>query len=157
MSDLVYKIEKWEPRIPPGKNFPYPMFCIKPSQDFPMFAKDNPVATLSISGTNMNYDTQQLLGYIEPGSNINASYSNYYCVTLLCEWVGYPIDSGTVSFSKDVPSSSLNQKFVPPIPIIQVAEDYIPPKSVSQNNFNSTQIGLIVIFILIVFGLLLLK
>lgn len=204
-----FKIERWDAVIPPGRTFPYPIIYIKPDQEFPFFAKSNNyLTTVVISDTGLQYDGTPIMGYISPGSEINQGLPNMYNITLLCDFLGYPVSRGKVSF---MPNSSdavraMSQAYQPKIiPIIQVAEtepERVPnlpvlgivPHSMERsgmaisgegkdvenydrevvctnvvkstdmefgedkrNSLNSIQIGMIIIFILCVFGILLIK
>ena len=106
----AYKIKRWD-AVTGNNVLKRPMIYIKPDETFLSFARANKFAVLcEISGTGMNYDHKpgspvKIPGIVSRSAmvpNCRPNYyaeTEYYVVTLLAPWIGYPHKSmGSVKF-----------------------------------------------------------
>jgi hypothetical protein len=132
----IFEIKRWDAYIPDNQTFAYPLIYIKPSKNFLEYAKkNNNTFLVKIDGTDMQYDKQHLVGELHN----SGYYPNYrpkffnatglYVILLKANWVGYPFNNGTISFSEPT-QAEIVQAEKPKIPI--PIEWYNEPK---KNNY----------------------
>ena len=101
-----YDIMRWDV-ILYGTNNKFPMIYFKPDKDLLNFFKENNNAVIAtITDSRSIYDNKKITGVINSlENNIPTPRPNlfnktgYYCMTLYCEWHGYPNSNGKVVFS----------------------------------------------------------
>jgi hypothetical protein len=162
----TYKIERWDSVISSGNTFPLPMIYIKGDDAFQKYVVDNDyIFRLKITGTNSDYDNNEVVGVINnsanyPNNRINFFNKNeYLTITLFGNWNGYPPKNGEVFIQgnitgpdKIIPEPEQPFKVPEPLPWPDTLENYENKKD---NNLNSNQIYLILIGLLLVFAILL--
>ena len=156
-----YKIERWDPVIPPGHTQPLPMIYIKPDETLVKLAEDNFYNVIvTISGTGKLYDTKPMVGIIDSSGYYPQFRPNFFndkkllVITLMCDWIGYG-DLGTACIHGFTGPDKVKfepKKFEAPKPL----PPYEPYKKAHTNNLNNRQLALIlgvIFFILCGIGL----
>jgi hypothetical protein len=163
-----YKIERWDSVVPPGHTVPLPMIYIKPDEEFIKIAEENDYnVVLTISGTGKMYDTKPIPGVIDSSGYFPDFRPNFFndtkflVITLLCDWIGYPEkDNGTVcvhgiSSGPDKVVIDVKPYQAPkPLPWNQ---EWFTLTNKNKDNLTLKQISCILVFLLIIFGLLLIN
>lgn len=159
-----YQIMRWDAVIPKNNTLPYPMIYIKPDKNFEDYARENKYMFLvSISGTGMDYDRIPVVG-MSDSSGFFPDYrpyffneTGYYVIILFANWAGYPDNNGTVKIQGMKGPDKVTPKTIPfevPKPIDP--EFYVaPPAEKNCGKLTSTQLGILLTAIVIVFGVLL--
>lgn len=161
-----YKIERWDPVIPPGHTQPLPMIYIKPDETLVKLAEDNFYTVIvTISGTGKLYDTKPMVGIIDSSGYYPQFRPNFFndkkllVITLMCDWIGYG-DLGTACIHGFTGPDKVNftpKEFEPPKPLPQ-SDIYETYKKSRKNNLTNRQIALILgVIIFILCGLALIK
>lgn len=92
----TYKIERWDPIIPPGHTQPLPMIYVKIDDTLLKLAKENDYNVIvTISGTGKLYDTKPIPAVIDCSAYYPDFRPNFFnknnlaVLTLMCDWIGY--------------------------------------------------------------------
>lgn len=151
-----YTIERWDPIIVEGNDFPYPTIYIKPDRDFENYSKQNGgMFMIEIKGTGMDYDVAPAVGIVNPSAFFPTYRPNffnktgYWTITLMTNWIGYPEQRGKIILrgikgpDRIIPKE---REFQVPKPI----EWFEQPKS--SDKLKMKQIALFMFTILLIFG-----
>lgn len=161
----TYNLERWDSVIPIGKNYAYPMVYFKPDDEFLSYAeKNNFLIKCTISGTSSSYDTNSVLGVIDQSGNFPNNRpnffkdTNYYVITLLTDWVGYPPSNGSIFIQGQTGENSIKQdlkqtRYESPSPIPWEMYE----KRDSNDSFSNDQLKLIGFLIFIIFCIFITK
>uniref|UniRef100_A0A6C0ELW9 Uncharacterized protein n=1 Tax=viral metagenome TaxID=1070528 RepID=A0A6C0ELW9_9ZZZZ len=160
-----FDIERWDAVIPGNNTYPFPMIYFRPDKDFVKYAEENDYQVLvEIEGTNSIYDGKKVVGTIDSSGyypNYRPNLYNktgYFTITLASGWFGYPNSNGKILVRGVTGPDKVVPKEVPyvaPKPIPQEFEYYKQQSSNKDSGLSSSQIGWILIAILIVFCVLL--
>jgi len=161
---LEYEIKSWNSVIPKDNTFPYPMIYIKPDKKFSDYAKENDYTVMiTVSGTGSQYDNQKTIAIID-SSGYFPDYrphffnkTGFLVLTLMCGWLGYPPTNGKVLIQglKGEDAVTLIEKpFVAPKPIEWYTPEVEENCNDCGNRLNPTQISILCIGFLVVFGVL---
>ena len=155
-----YKIERWDPIIPPGHTHPLPMIYIKPDEKLIKLAEDNFYHVIvSISGTGKLYDTKPMVGIIDSSGYYPEFRPNFFndtkllVITLMCDWIGYG-DLGVAcihGFRGEDKVKFEPKPFEPPKPLPWSSEESYKHKH-DGDSFSNKQIALILGIILLGLG-----
>jgi hypothetical protein len=163
----TYKIERWDPIIPPGHTQPLPMIYVKIDDTLLKLAKENDYNVIvTISGTGKLYDTKPIPAVIDcsayyPDFRPNFFNENNLAVfTLMCDWLGYG-NLGNVCIhgftGPDKVKVELKDFEVPkPLPFNnpefykkRSREEDESYKSSENDNLNNSQLSLIIIGLIV--------
>jgi hypothetical protein len=159
-----YKIMRWDAVIPPKNTFPYPMVYIKPDENFQKYIEENNyLFKLDISDTGMDYDQKSVVGMVFNSGvfpNLRPNFFNdtgYYSIVLFTNWIGYPSTNGKIILQGTKGPDSIGEvkepEFVVPKPIEFFNNEKVEQKE--NKTLSMSQIGWIVILILVLFSVLL--
>ena len=161
-----YKIERWDPIIPPGHTQPLPMIYIKADPELLKLAEDNLYHFIvTISGTGKLYDTKPMIGIIDSSGYYPDFRPNFFndtkllVITLMCDWIGYG-ELGVACLHGFTGPDKVNfqpKPFEPPKPLEQhpwsFQEPYTPPPN-RKTNLTTIEIFLILLIIVVFFVML---
>lgn len=92
----TYKIERWDPIIPPGHTQPLPMIYVKIDDTLLKLAKENDYNVIvNITDTGKLYDTKPIPAVIDCSAYYPDFRPNFFnennlaVITLMCDWLGY--------------------------------------------------------------------
>ena len=161
----TYNLERWDSVIPIGKTYPYPMVYFKPDKDFLDYSeKNNFLVKCTVTDTTSSYDNKPVLGIIDHSGNCPNSRPNffkdtdYYVITLLTDWVGYPMSNGSIfiqgqsgenSIKKDISQQEYKSPSVIPWEMYE--------KRDIENNMDNIQLKVLYLSLLIVLILFIFK
>ena len=152
-----YAIERWDPIIVEGNDFPYPTIYIKPDPEFEKYSTENGgMFMLEIKGTGMDYDVAPSVGVVNPSAFFPLYRPNffnrtgYWTITLMTNWIGYPEQTGKVVLRGVKGSDRIipkQREFQVPKPI----EWFEQPKN-TDDKLKMKQVALVMLTILLIFG-----
>ena len=126
----TYKIERWDPIIPPGHTQPLPMIYIKIDDTLLKIAKENDYNVIvNITGTGKLYDTKPIPAVIDCSAYYPDFRPNFFnennlaVLTLMCDWLGYG-KLGNVCIHGFTGPDKVKLEF----------KEYEPPKPLPWNN-----------------------
>lgn len=162
-----YEIMRWDAVIPKDNTLPYPMVYIKPDKNFLDYARDNKyLFLLNITGTGMDYDKMPVIGMTDMSGyfpNYRPNFFNetgYFVVVLFTNWIGYPENNGKIKLQGVQGPDNVGD----PKPLnVDIPKPMFPEYYTSPNpeddckcrKLNSSQIGWMLMAVLIVFAVLL--
>jgi hypothetical protein len=160
-----YEIMRWDSVIPKNNTLPYPMIYIKPDKNFEYYATENKnMFLVNISGTGMDYDNIPVVGMTDLSAffpDFRPYFFNetgYYVIVLFANWAGYPENNGKVKIQGiKGPDQVIPEPVELEIPKLIEPEYFTEPLRNNENNcgkLTSTQLGWVLISIMIVFGVL---
>jgi hypothetical protein len=160
-----YEIMRWDAVIPKNNTLPYPMIYIKPDKDFEQYSRENKhMFLVNISGTGMDYDRIPVVG-MSDSSAFFPDYrpyffneTGYYVIVLFANWAGYPEKNGKIKIQgTQGPDKVIPQPLQFEIPKPLDPEFYVAPVTATQScgKLSTSQLGWILILILVIFAVLL--
>lgn len=109
-----YQIESWHSVISKENIIPYPIIYINHDQKLiDYIEQNNQKIPLIIQDTNSSYDNKIILGIVNHSGyfpNYRPNFFNenqYLVITLLTEWIGYPLKDGIVIINSEKETDKL--------------------------------------------------